>query len=186
MESQEIFQQTEEKMKKTFEVVAREFTGIRTGRASTALLDGIRVDYYGNPTPLKQLATVTTPDPRLIAIQPWDISIIPELEKAILKSELGITPVHDGKVIKLAIPALTQERREELDRLIKKMAEDGRVSIRNERRLANEQVKKLEKDKKINEDETFRNQTEIQKLTDRYIQKIDDLLKAKEKEIKEV
>ncbi|MBI3991471.1 MAG: ribosome recycling factor [Candidatus Omnitrophica bacterium] len=182
----EIIHQIEEKMKKTLEVTTREFAGIRTGRASTALVDGVKVDYYGNPMPLKQLATITTPDPRLLAIQPWDVSLIPEIEKAILKSELGITPVNDGKVVRLSMPSLTQERRDELDKLIKKMAEDGRVSVRSERRLAVDQIKKLEKEKKVSEDDSFRTQGEIQKLTDRYIQKIEELLKVKEKEIKEI
>ena len=179
----EVIHDTELKMKKTVEATQREFATIRTGRASSALVDGIKVDYYGAPTPLKQLAAVSTPDARLIIVQPWDKTILAEIEKSIMKSEIGITPTNDGKVIRLSVPPLTQERRVELDKILKKIAEDGRVSIRTARHTAVESVRKLEKDKVITEDAKFEGQEEIQKLTDKYIKEIDNLLAAKEKEI---
>lgn len=171
------------KMKKTVDATQREFSTIRTGRASSALVEGLKVDYYGAPTPLKQLAAVSTPDARLIVIQPWDKNVLPEVEKAILKSEIGITPTNDGKVIRLSMPPLTQERRVELDKILKKIAEDGRVSIRTARHAAIENVRKQEKDKAITEDAKFETQDEIQKLTDKFIKEIDNLLAAKEKEV---
>jgi len=183
MTVKEILHDTETKMKKTVEATQREFATIRTGRASGALLDNVRVDYYGAPTPLKQLAAVSTPDARLIVIQPWDKSAMADIEKAILKSDIGITPNNDGKVIRLTIPPLTQERRQELDKVLKKTAEDGHVSIRTARHAAVEHVRKAEKDKAITEDEKFKTQDDIQKLTDKYIKEIDNLLAAKEKEI---
>jgi len=143
-------------------------------------------EYYGNPTPLRQLATISIPDPRLIAIQPWDISCLHEVEKAILKSELGITPITDGKLIRLSLPTLSHERREELTKLVKKIAEDSHVSMRSIRRDANEHIKKLEKDKLTTEDDSFNSQEQIQKLTDKYIAKVDEALKLKEKELLEV
>ena len=183
MTIKELIHDTELKMKKTVESTQREFSTIRTGRASSALVDGIMVDYYGAPTPLKQLASVSTPDARLIVVQPWDKNIMADIEKAILKSELGITPTNDGKLIRLSVPSLTTERRVELDKILKKIAEDGRVSTRTARHTAIENVKKLEKDKAITEDERFKGQEDIQKLTDKYIKEIDNLLQAKEKEI---
>lgn len=182
----EVMREAHDKMLKTNEAVQREFSTIRTGRASSALVEGIRVDYYGTPTPLKQLSNISTPDPKLIVIQPWDTSILGEIEKAILKSDLGITPLNDKRVIRLAIPQLTQERREELVKVIKKMAEDGRISIRAIRREINERIKKLEKDKVVTEDESFKSAEEIQKLTDKHIKEIDELLAKKEKELMEV
>lgn len=183
MTVKEIMHDTETKMRKTVEATQREFSTIRTGRASAALVDGIRVDYYGAPTPLKQLAAVSTPDARLVVIQPWDKNAMADIEKAILKSEIGITPTNDGKVIRLSIPPLTQERRAELDKILKKIAEDGRISLRTARHAAIEHVKKLEKDKAATEDERFKAQEDIQKLTDKYIKEIDTHLAAKEKEI---
>ncbi|MDD5136403.1 MAG: ribosome recycling factor [Candidatus Omnitrophica bacterium] len=183
MTVKEILHDTETKMKKTVEATQREFSAIRTGRASTGILDNVRVDYYGAPTPLKQLAAVSTPDARLIVIQPWDKGAMPEIEKAILKSDIGITPTNDGKVIRLSIPPLTQERRSELDKVLKKIAEDGHVSIRTARHAAVETVRKSEKDKVITEDEKFKTQDDIQKLTDKFIKDIDNMLAAKEKEI---
>lgn len=183
MTVKEIIHDTETKMKKTVEATQREFSVIRTGRASSALVDGMRVDYYGAPTPLKQLAAVSTPDARLIVIQPWDKTILAEIEKTVLKSDIGITPTNDGKVIRLSIPPLTTERKSELDKILKKIAEDGRVSIRTARHTAVETVRKSEKDKVITEDERFKAQDEIQKLTDKYIKEIDSLLAAKEKEV---
>lgn len=183
MTIKEIIQDTEQKMKKTVESTQREFSTIRTGRASSSLVEGIKVDYYGTTTPLKQLAAISVPDARFISIQPWDKTLLAEIERSILKSELGITPVNDGKVIRLSIPPLTDERRFELDRVLKKIAEDGRVSVRTTRHVAIEHAKKLEKDKLIAEDDRFKAQDEIQKLTDKYIKEIDSLLAAKEKEI---
>ena len=183
MTVKEIIHDTESKMKKTVESTQREFSTIRTGRASSALVEGIRVDYYGAPTPLKQVASVSAPDARLVMIAPWDKNALVDIEKAILKSEIGITPTNDGKSIRLSIPPLTDERRAELDKVLKKIAEDGRVSLRTCRHSAVEHVRKLGKDKAITEDEEFKSKEEIQKLTDKYIKDIDTLLAAKEKEI---
>ena len=183
MNVKEITKDTETKMKKTLESTQREFSMVRTGRASTALVENLRVEYYGAPTPLKQVAAVNTPDARLIMIQPWDKNALADIEKAILKSEIGITPTNDGKSIRLTIPPLTDERRAELDKVLKKIAEDGRVSLRTCRHSAVEHVRKLEKDKAATEDESFNGQQDIQKLTDKYIKDIDNLLAAKEKEI---
>ncbi len=182
----EVMNEAHEKMKKTIEAVRREFNAIRTGRASAALVEGIKVEYYGTPTPMKQLASISIPDPKLIVIQPWDTSALGEIEKAILKSDLGITPLNDGRAIKLGIPNLTQERREELVKVIKKMAEDGRVSIRSIRREINEKIKALEKGKAISEDESKKAIEDVQKLTDKEIKEIDDILAKKEKELLEI
>lgn len=183
MNVKELLHDTETKMKKTVEATHREFSTVRTGRASSAILDNIRVEYYGTQTPLKQMAAVTTPDARLVMVQPWDKNALADIEKAILKSDIGIAPTNDGKVIRLSIPPLTQERRAELDKILKKVAEDGHVSIRASRHAAIESVRKLEKDKVITEDEKFKAQDDIQKLTDKYIKEIDTALSAKEKEI---
>jgi len=179
----EVAHDVEGKMKKTAEATHREFNTIRTGRASVALVEGVRVDYYGQQVPLRQLAGISTPDARLIVIQPWDPKSLADVEKAILKSDVGITPTNDGKIIRLSVPPLTQERREELVKVVKKMAEDGKVSLRTARHAANAAVDKLEKDKKISEDEKFNGHKEIQKLIDKYSEEIDKLLKAKEEEI---
>lgn len=183
MTQKELIHETELKMKKTVEATQREFSTIRTGRASSALVEGIKVDYYGAPTPLKQLAAISIPDARLVVIQPWDKAALAEVEKAILKSEIGITPTNDGKVIRLSMPSLTDERRAELDKILKKIAEDGHISIRTSRHVSVENARKLEKDKVITEDDRFKAQDEIQKLTDKYIKEIDSLLAIKEKEI---
>jgi ribosome recycling factor len=185
MVTKDILHDTDVKMKKSIEATRRGFSEIRTGRASPHLVEGIHVDYYGAPTILKSLASITVPDARLIVIQPWDVSVIPEVEKAILKSNLGITPMNDGKIVRLQLPHLTQERREELKKVVKEIAEEGRVSLRTIRRDANDAVKKLEADKKIPEDEKFKAQDQIQKVTDRHIKEIDDLLGEKEKELSE-
>lgn len=182
----EVMNEAHEKMKKTIEAVHREFNTIRTGRASSALVESIKVEYYGTPTPMKQLASISIPDPKLIVIQPWDASVLGEIEKAILKSDIGITPLNDGRAIKLGIPSLTQERREELVKVIKKMAEDGRVSIRSIRREINEKIKVLEKGKTISEDESKKSVEDIQKLTDKETKEIDEILAKKEKELMEV
>ena len=182
----EILIDAEARMKKSAEVLAHEFSTVRTGRATPSLVDGIRVDYFGTPTLLKSLAAISTPDAKLIVIQPWDASVCGDVEKAILKSDLGITPVNDGKLIRLQIPDLSKERRIELAKVVKKMAEDGRISVRNVRHAAIEHLKKIEKDKIIAEDEKFTGQDVIQKLTDKYIAKVEELLVAKEKEITEI
>jgi ribosome recycling factor len=183
MNAKDVIKDTEMKMKKTIEATQREFSVVRTGRASTALVENVRVDYYGAPTPLKQVASVTTPDARLVMIQPWDKNALAEIEKAILKSEIGIMPTNDGKSIRLSIPPLTDERKAELDKVLKKIAEDGRVSLRTCRHSAIEHIRKLDKDKAVTEDEKFKSQEDIQKLTDKYIKEVDTLLAAKEKEI---
>jgi ribosome recycling factor len=183
MTIKEIIHDTEQKMRKTVEATQRELSTIRTGRASGAIVEGIRVSYYGAETPLKQLASITTPDARLIVIQPWDKAVLGEVEKSILKSDIGITPVNDGKAVRLTIPPLTNERRAELDKIVKKIAEDGRVSLRTARHAGLEHARRLEKDKLIAEDDRFKAQDDIQKLTDKYIKEIDGILAAKEKEI---
>ena len=185
MAIKDILHETEDKMKKTVQAVKREFTEVRTGRASPSLVEGISVDYYGTKTLLKQLATISTPDARLVVIHPWDASIISEVEKAILQSNLGITPNNDGKLIRISIPHLTDERRQELDNIVKRTAEGGRVSLRTVRRDANEALKQLEKSKEIAEDDRFKSQDEVQKLIDKYTNQIDEILEAKEKEIQE-
>ena len=162
MNIKEIIHDADTKMKKTVESTQREFSTIRTGRASSSIVEGVRVDYYGTQTPLKQLAAISTPDARLIVIQPWDKNSLADIEKSILKSDLGITPTNDGKVIKLSIPSLTSERKVELDKILKKIAEDGRISIRTCRHSAIEHIKKVEKDKLATEDDSFRAQEEIQ------------------------
>ena len=187
MTTKEILHNTEDRMKKAFESVMREFSEIRTGRASPHLVEGLHIDYYGTPTLLKQLASISTgTDAHLIVIQPWDVTCVAEIEKAILKSNLGITPSNDGKVIRLSFPPLSKERRQELAKVIHKMAEEGRVSFRTIRRDAKESLEKLEKDKAISEDDKFRGIDELQKLVDKHIARIDDLLKNKEKEILEL
>jgi ribosome recycling factor len=184
--SQKILNDLEEKMNKTLKNLQGDLNKVRTGRASLALFDDIRVDYYGTPTPLKQVATLSVPESRLIIIQPWDPQMIGEMEKAILKSELGVTPTNDGKIIRLTIPRLTEERRRELVKIIRKMGEGGKVAIRNIRRDANEDLKDMEREKVISQDELHQNLDKIQKVTDGFIQKIDEALSAKEKEILEI
>jgi ribosome recycling factor len=175
----------EDKMSKALDVLRKEFATLRTGRASLGLLDGIMVDYYGTPTPLTQVANMAVPDPRQITIQPWEPKLLGEIEKAILKSDVGITPTNDGKLIRLSIPALTEERRHQIVKHAKKLAEDARVAVRNVRRDVNDEIKRKGKDKEahVSEDETKKLQDEVQKITDTYIKKIDDLLTHKEKEI---
>ncbi len=159
---------------------------IRTGRASLSLLDGIKVDYYGSPTPLNQVASFSIPESRQILISPWDPGALNSIEKAILKSELGLTPNNDGKLIRINIPPLTEERRKELVKVVKKMGEDAKIKLRNARRDTNEQLKALKKENSISEDELFKQQGEVQKLTDEYIKRIDEIIAAKEKEIMEI
>ncbi len=185
MTTKEILHNTEEKMKKALDSVMREFSEIRTGRANPGLVEGLHIDYYGTPTLLKQLASISAPDAHLIVIQPWDVTAIVEIEKAIMKSNLGINPSNDGKLIRLSIPPLSKERRQELVKVVHKMTEEGRVSLRTIRREAKEALEKLEKDKIIPEDDKFRGIDELQKHVDKYIAKVDELLKSKEKEILE-
>lgn len=182
----QVIEQTKDKMAKTIQVYTRELASIRAGRANASLLDKISIDYYGAPTPINQMAGISTPEARLISIQPYDKSILGEIEKAILKSDLGITPTNDGSLIRLAIPALTEERRKELVKQVKKEAEEAKVNIRNVRRDGNDDLKKLEKSGDITEDDLRNYTEEIQKLTDSNIDKIDAITKDKEKEILEV
>ena len=175
-----------ERMDAAIEHFKKEMAGMRTGRASVALIDGIRVDYYGTPTPLKQVANLSVPEPRLITVQPWEPSLIKDIEKAITAAGLGLNPANDGKLIRLPIPPLTEERRKELGKVCKKHAEEAKVALRNIRRDSNEEQKKLQKDGKMSEDELRRSEAETQKLTDQYVQKVDQILVAKEKEIMEV
>ncbi len=175
-----------QKMDQTLEHLRKDLAGVRTGRASLVLLDGIQVNYYSSPTPLKQVAALAVPDPRLITIQPWEVSLIPEIEKAITAANLGLNPTNDGKLIRLNVPSLTEERRKELVKQVKKMGEDTKVVIRNIRRDTNEDVKKLFKDTKISEDDQRKAQDEIQKITDQYITKIDEMIKKKDAEVLEV
>ncbi|MFW6231616.1 MAG: ribosome recycling factor [Spirochaetota bacterium] len=181
-----IIKQTEDKMKKSLSALEDEFNTLRTGRASPALFDKVRVEYYGNPTPINQVATISVPEARLVVIQPWDKSIIGDIEKAIQKSELSVNPSNDGKVIRISIPPLTEERRKEFVKIAKNMAEQSRVSIRNVRRDANDELKKSQKDGDLSEDELKRAEDEVQKLTDTYIDKVNSTLDEKEKEILEV
>jgi ribosome recycling factor len=183
MKTKETLHSADEKMKKTIEAMMREFAEVRTGRAHPGLVEGLHVNYYDTPTLLKGMASITTVDAHMITIQPWDITAIPEIEKAIMKSNIGITPSNDGKIIRLSVPQLSQERREELVKVVHKMAEEGRVSLRTVRRDSKEALEKLEKDKAISEDDKFRGIDELQKLVDKYTAKIDEILKTKEKEI---
>ncbi len=176
----------EERMDKALASLDKEFGKLRTGRASTSLVEGVKVDYYGTPTPISQIASVATPDSRTITIQPWDRGSFALVEKAILKSDLGLTPVNDGKIIRIGIPPLTEDRRKDLVKISRKYGEESKVAIRNIRRDANDHLKKLEKDKTHSEDEIKKSQDIIQKLTDAYITKVDQKCQAKEKEIMEL
>lgn len=182
----EILEDAEQRMRATLEVFRRELAGVRAGRATPALLDKVRVDYYGTPVPVSQIASITIPEPRLITIQPWDKSALPEIERAIQKSDLGLSPQNDGKVIRLVLPQLTEQRRQELVRQVRKMAEEQRVAVRNVRRDALEQLREWEREGAVSEDDARRGADDLQKLTDRYIDLIDQALAAKEKEILEV
>ncbi len=183
MDSGGILKDTEDKMKKSLDIVHQGFASIRSGRASAGMVENIKIDYYGTMTPLKQMANITVPEPRMILIHPWDVSGLKSIEKGIADSDLGISPVIDGKIVRLIVPPLTRERREELVKIVHKSAEEGRVTMRSIRREANEKIKALEKDKAITEDDSFKSQDTIQKLTDKHIQMIDQALSAKEKEL---
>lgn len=183
---QEVYNDVQERMEKAVTALKRDLSTLRAGRATPSLLDKITVDYYGTPTPINQLANVSVPEPRLLVIQPWDKKAVADVERAIMKSDLGLTPNSDGNVIRLAIPQLTEERRKDLVKISKKKAEEGRVAIRNIRRDANEDLKKKEKSSEITEDELHKSQDEIQKMTDRFIEEVEKVLNVKEKEIMEV
>lgn len=183
MVAKEVIHETDTRMKKTIESVTREFSEVRTGRAHPGLIEGMHIDYYGTLTMLKQMASISVPDAQSIVIQPWDVTAIADIEKAIMKSNLGVTATDDGKVIRLAIPSLSKERRQELAKMVKDMAENGRVSLRTIRREANDKIKKIFSEKHISEDENFKAQDEIQKLTDRYIKEVDKILEAKNKDL---
>ena len=183
---QELKTKTTDRMLRTIEALRKDLASIRTGRASLALLDDIMINYYDTLTPLQQLASLSIPESRQIAIQPWEQKIIPDIEKAILRSDLGLTPANDGKMIRINIPPLTEERRKQLVKMVKKKAEEAKVAVRNVMRDANEELKRLEKDKHVSEDIVKKSQEEIQKLTDSYISKVDEVVANKEKEIMEV
>lgn len=181
-----LLQEAGERMKAVVQAARKEMAAIRTGRATPALLERVVVEYHGAPVPLNQVASISAPEPRMLVVQPWDRSLIKEVEKALLKSDLGVTPTTDGAVVRLVLPQLTEERRQQLVKLARKEAEEKRVAVRNIRREVNDEIKKWEKNKLIPEDESRRAQQQVQQLTDRYIQEIDQLLAAKEKEIMEV
>ncbi len=182
---QSTYQETGDRMKKTTRSLENELKRVRTGRASLSIFDGIRVDYYGTPTPLAQMASLSIPESRLIMIQPWDVSVIKEIEKAILKSDLGLTPSSDGKIIRISIPPLTEDRRKEIAKTVRKMCEDHKVAVRNIRRDANELLKGFKKEGDISEDDAFKAQDRVQNMTDEYIKAIDKIYTEKEKEILE-
>lgn len=181
-----VHREIEEKMKKTVKVYKDEQTSLRAGRANPSLLDRLQVEYYGTPTPVKQIANVSAPEPRLLVIQPWDTNALADIERAILKSDLGLNPSNDGKIIRLAIPQLTEERRKDLIKVLKKMTESAKVALRNERRHANDQLKKMQKNGEITEDDLKKAEEQVQKLTDGYIKEIERLHTIKENELLEV
>jgi len=181
-----ILDELKEKMEEGIRSFERSLNRVRTGRASLSLLDGIKVDYYGTPTPLNQVATLSTPESRLILISPWDKNALEDIEKAIQKSDLGLMPSSDGNVIRISIPPLTEESRKEIVKIVKKMGEESRVRLRNARRDSNNQFKDLKKEGEISEDDLYGYQSEVQKVTDEYIKEVDDILAAKEKEIMEI
>ncbi|NBI27393.1 ribosome recycling factor [Chengkuizengella marina] len=182
---QSVKSNAESRMDKAVQVLKRDLSSMRAGRANPAILDRVQVDYYGTPTPLNQVGNINTPDPRTLIIQPWDKTVLSDIEKAILKSDLGLTPMNDGEIIRISIPPLTEERRVELVRATKKSGEEAKVAIRNIRRDANDEIKKLEKTE-ISEDESRRHQDDVQKLTNKFVASVDELLSIKEKEIMDV
>ncbi|NPV92018.1 MAG: ribosome recycling factor [Firmicutes bacterium] len=183
---EELVNESEQKMQKAVEVLRRDFASLRAGRANPALLERVMVDYYGTPTPINQVGNIGVPEPRMLVVQPWDKTTIPAIEKAILKSDLGVTPNSDGNVIRIVIPQLTQERRKELAKVVKKKAEEARVAVRNIRRDFNDRLKAMEKKGEISEDEMRRQQDALQKTTDSYVKTIDKTTEIKEQEIMEV
>lgn len=186
MPADEILFDAEEKMEKAVEILLNEFKGVRTGRATPGLVENIKVDYYGAPTPLKSLASITVPEPRMILLKPFDPGSLSEIEKAILKSDVGLNPQNDGKIVRLVVPALSEERRRQMAKLVKELGEKARVTIRNLRRDANAQTDKEEKEKKMSEDEKFRTREEIQTLTKKFEDKVEELVSKKTSEVMEV
>jgi ribosome recycling factor len=180
------YQETEQRMRKSLESLGRDLLGVRTGKATTNMLDGIKVDYYGTMTTLNQVASLSAPDPKMLVIQPWESTIIPEVIKAIQKSDLGLNPLAEGNIIRLPIPPLTEERRLDMVKLVKKFGEDCKVSLRNIRRDIIEQIKKAEKASEITEDELHQGQKHVQEITDDFVKKIDEMIEAKEAEVMEV
>lgn len=181
-----IYEETRERMEKSVQALQKDMSRVRTGRATQSLLDPVKVDYYGTLTPLKQMASIAIPESRLITVQPWDASVIKEVEKGILKANLGLTPTSDGKMIRISIPPLTEERRKEIAKAVNKTCEDFKVALRNIRRDANDNLKSFQKDGDISEDESFKAQKQVQDITDEYIKKVDAIYAAKEKEILEI
>ncbi len=182
----DIHDEAKDSMQKSIEVLKRDLKRIRTGRASLALLDGMMVDYYGSPTPINQLASLSIPEPRQIVIQPWDAQALPDIEKAILKSELGLNPMNDGKIVRIVLPPLTEERRRELVKVVKKMGEEFKVRVRSHRRDANDLLKEMKKEKEISEDDLHKGQEKVQETTDEFTAEVDKIVAEKEKEIMEV
>jgi len=183
---EQVFKDIEKRMSNTIEVLKQEMASLRAGRANPALLDNVHVEYYGVPTPLNQVANISAPEPRMLRVQPWDKGIIGDVERAILKSDLGLNPNNDGNIIRISIPQLTQERRQDLVKVVKKNGEETKVSIRNVRRDANETLKKAEKNGDISEDDLRRYQDEVQEVTNKYTQQVDDVVNRKEAEIMEI
>lgn len=182
----EVLSEAKMAMEKAVKALKKEMSKVRTGRASISLLDDVTVEYYGVPTPLSQVATLSTPEARLITVQPWEKNLIPDIEKALFKADLGLTPSSDGLLIRLPVPALTEERRREMVKIIKRMAEDAKISVRNARRDANENLKMLEKEKEITEDDLKRSEKDVQQLTDEFVSTIDDVVQTKEQEVMEI
>lgn len=186
MALEDIYKETEKKMQGSIEVYRKQLNTVRTGRASTAILEGVVINYCGNPTPLNHVATLSTPESRLITVQPWDKGLLGEIEKSILKADLGLIPTNDGKIIRIPIPPLTEERRKELVKMVKKIGEESKIAVRNIRREKNEEIKSLEKKKEITEDELYKAQERIQKITDKFIELLDEIAERKSKEILEI
>ncbi len=182
----EIYKETKDRMEKSIEALEKEMNRVRTGRASQTVLDGVKVDYYGTLTPLNQMATIAIPESRLITVQPWDVSAIKEVEKGILKANLGLTPSSDGKLIRISIPPLTEERRKEIAKTVHKTCEDYKVAVRNIRRDSNDTLKSIQKDGDISEDDNFKAQKQVQEITDEYVKRVDQVYSTKEKEIIEL
>lgn len=182
----EVISEARAAMDKAVKALRKEMTKIRTGRASTSLLDDVRVDYYGVPTPLSQVATLAAPEPRLLTVQPWEKNLIPEIEKALFKADLGLTPSSDGLLIRLPVPALTEERRREMVKITKRMGEEAKISVRNARRDANETLKMLEKEKEITEDDLKRSEKDVQQVTDDFVAAVDTVIQNKESEVMEI
>ncbi len=184
--TKEVLQEARDAMDKAVKALKKDMAKVRTGRASVSLLDDVRVEYYGVPTPLSQVASLSAPEPRLITVQPWEKNLIPEIEKAIFKSDIGLTPSSDGQIIRLPVPALTEERRREMAKIVKRMGEEAKISIRNARRDANETLKMLEKEKEITEDDLKRSEKDVQQVTDEFVNLTDSVVQNKEQEIMEI